>query len=92
MLPYKVHRGRKSAHDAASPPFPAQQLFVLGMHVLCDRDSFSRYIEGLRQTRERDYTDKFLTPSFVPNLRADCLHVYFPLQLLHGSVLQDHSR
>lgn len=34
MLPLELHRGRKSAHGAAAPPFPAQQLFILGMNHL----------------------------------------------------------
>ncbi len=60
--------------------------------ALWTRLLFPTYIKGLKQAIERDYTNSFLTPSSMPHMRADCLHVYFSLQLLHGSVLRHHNR
>lgn len=40
MLRCKLYESRRGAHNAAVPPFPTQQLFVLGMYHDIFREGF----------------------------------------------------
>ena len=90
MLPYKIYQSPESAHNAAAPPFPTQQLFVLGTYLDLLFKSYS--VRDL--TRIIRICSLVLMAngfcSTVPNMRAHCIHVHFPIQLLHDTVLQDY--
>jgi len=59
------------------PPFPTRQMTILGMYPN-------------PRTCLRDLTD--FSESTLPDMRANCLYVHFPLRLLHGQGLQSHQR
>ena len=63
-----------SRNERELPPFPAKQMFVLGMRF------------SLHDFRELGLT----IGSLLQNMRTDCIHVHLPLHLLHDPGLQHH--